>query len=85
MSSTTVAPLAENEWTSLGACPAMVGVSGGVALLVVADSVPAANALGFTLRPTDLPLSIQAAGQLWAKATSALITSAIVLPVAASA
>jgi hypothetical protein len=85
MSSTTVAPLAENEWTSLGACPAMVGVSGGVALLVVSDSTPATNALGFALRPNDTPMQIRAQGQMWGRALSALETTAIVLSIAAAA
>ena len=85
MSSTTVAPLAENEWTSLGACPAMVGVSGGVALLAVSDSTPATNALGFVLRPNDTPMQIRAQGQMWGRALSALETTAIVLSIAAAA
>ena len=80
---TATVPLAENEWTSIGMAPAMVGVSGGVALLAVADSVPAPDALGFVLRPTDMPLAVPGSGQMWGQATSALVTQAIVLSSAA--
>jgi hypothetical protein len=83
MSGTTVVTLSQNEWTSIGTAPAQVGVSGGVALLAVSDSAPAPNALGFTLRPTDMPLAVPVSGQMWATAISALVTQAVVLSSAA--
>jgi hypothetical protein len=85
MSGTTVVTLSQNGWTSIGTAPAQVGVSGGVALLGVADSVPAPDALGFVLRPNDTPMQIRAQGQMWGRALSALETTAIVLSTAAAA
>jgi len=79
MSSTVVITLSQSAWLPLGASPALVAVNGGEACLVLADAAPDANAIGFKLRPTDLPLPIQASGQLWGRATSALNTQAVVL------
>jgi hypothetical protein len=81
MSDTTVVTLSEAAWTSVGSAPALVAGYGGEALLVVASAAPAIDALGFTLRPNDAPLSIGAQGSMWARAISSLSTRAVVLPI----
>jgi hypothetical protein len=84
MSRTVVATLSQSARLPLGASPALVAVSGGEALLVVAPVEPVPGDTGFTIRPTDAPLLVPASGTMWATACTILNTRAIVLPTVAA-
>jgi hypothetical protein len=67
-SDTAITALSENEWTSLGAGPALVGAIDGDLLLVSAAAQPAPASVGFTIHCAGAPVQIQATGTLWARA-----------------
>jgi hypothetical protein len=63
-----IAALSEDEWTSLGAGPALVGAFGGDLLLVSAAAQPSPASIGFLVHCAGAPVNIAATDTLWARA-----------------
>jgi hypothetical protein len=68
MTDTVIAALSEDEWTSLGAGPALVGAFGGDLLLVSAAAQPSPASIGFLVHCAGAPVNIAATDTLWARA-----------------
>jgi hypothetical protein len=60
MTDTAITALSEDEWTSLGSGPAMIGAIGA--------AQPSPASVGFTIHSAYAPVQIAATGTLWARA-----------------